>query len=66
VALLVGATLEGNLDALELLDELRLFLALLGFLPLDFLAAGFDLLDVVGRRLDGEILGEEVIACVAG
>ena len=43
-----------------------LLLALLGLEPLDLLAAGLDLLDVVRRRLDGQVLGQQVVPGVTG
>ena len=66
MALLVGAALERDLDALELLDQRGLLLAALALLLLDLLAALLDLLDVVRRRLDRQVLREEVVAGVAG
>ena len=66
MALLVGAALEVDLDAGELADHIFLAVALLGFEALDLLAAGFDLLYVVRRRRNGQVLREQVIPRVAG
>ena len=57
VALLVGLRLQRDLDALKLLDQPFLLLATLALDPLDFLAAGLDLLDVARRRLTARSCG---------
>ena len=59
MALLIGAALERDFHAFELLDHRLLLGALLTLHPLDFLAAGFDLFHVAGSGLDGQVLRQK-------
>ncbi len=62
VAFVVGVADEGDFDALEGCDELLFFRADLELLGFIFLTGGFEALDVAIGGLDGEALGEEVVA----
>ncbi len=64
--MLVGSAFEMGFDRLELLDDASLLVAAFALLLLNFLAAGLDLLDVIRRRLNRQVFGEQIIAGVAG
>src|ERR1041385_8142336 len=66
MALLVGAALQRDFNALQLLDQRFLLRTLLPLLPFDLLSARFDLLDISRRRFDSQALRKKIVAGKAG